>query len=67
MSSTAADTASILGSTEVATILGIDKSTLTRMVAAGEITAERLGNRRNSALIFHADEVERVRRERASC
>lgn len=51
----------IVGSAEAAQLLGIDKSTLTRWVAAGDITPlGRVSDRKNSAFIFERAEVERV-------
>lgn len=58
--------APVMGSAEAAHFLGIDKSTLTRWVADGAIAATRIGDRKNSALIFDRAEVERVKAERAA-
>lgn len=64
---TTAGTDTFVGSTEAAAILGIDKSTLTRWVAAGEVEAAgRVSNRKNSAFVFTRAEIERVKREKAA-
>lgn len=49
----------VIGSREVCRLLGINKSTLSRWVAAGKITpASRLGSGPTCAYVFNRAEVE---------
>ena len=57
----------LIGSTEALDILGIDRSTLSRWVAAGKLTpAARLGDAVNAALVFHVGDVRALAAQRAA-
>ena len=50
-----------IGSAEACRILKIDRSTLSRWVAAGRVPlAMRVGDKSNAALVFDRAEVERL-------
>ena len=54
----------VIGSTEAAAILGIDKSTLTRWVIEGRVPCiGRVSAKRNGALLFDLHEIETFRQE----
>lgn len=56
----------LIGSTEAARTINVDKTTLTRWVADGRIaTAHKLPGR-NGAYLFHRGEVDRVAKEYAA-
>lgn len=59
------DTA-LIGTTEAARVIDCDKTTLTRWLAAGRITAAHKLPGKNGALLFTRAEVERVRDEYAA-
>lgn len=54
---------SLLGTAEAATRIGIERSTLTRWVAAGRIKVAAKLPGRTGAVLFTRDEVERVAKE----
>ena len=56
----------IIGSTEACTILVVDKSTLSRWVAAGRITPVARLPRKNGALIFNRSDIDALAAERAT-
>jgi predicted site-specific integrase-resolvase len=56
----------IIGSTEACTILAVDKSTLSRWVAAGRITPVARLPRKNGALIFNRSDIDALAAERAT-
>lgn len=56
----------IIGSTEACTILGVDKSTLSRMVADQRLTPTHKLPGRNGAFLFNRDDIERAATERKS-
>ena len=56
----------LIGTTEAARILNIDKPTLTRWVAAGRITAAHKLPGKNGAFIFHRADITALAKERAS-
>jgi predicted site-specific integrase-resolvase len=56
----------LIGSAEAALIIGIDKPTLTRWVAAGRITPVHKLPGKNGAFIFHRADVTALAKERAS-
>jgi predicted site-specific integrase-resolvase len=52
----------LIGSRDVCRIFEIDKSTLSRWVAAGKLTpALRLNEKTNGAFLFHRKDVEKLR------
>jgi predicted site-specific integrase-resolvase len=57
----------LVGATEAAHILGVDKSTLTRWAGDGTLPSlGRLSDRRNSALIFDLKTVQAMADKRAA-
>ena len=48
----------LIGTTEAAQLLGVDKTTLTRWVAAGRIHVAARLPKTNGALLFHRDDIE---------
>jgi len=53
--------AELIGSTEACRLLGKDKATLSRWVAAGRITpAARASDKPNGAFLFYRSDVERL-------
>jgi excisionase family DNA binding protein len=56
----------LIGTTEAARILNIDKPTLTRWVAAGRITAVLKLPGKNGAFLFHRADITQLANERAS-
>lgn len=54
----------LIGSTEAARILNIDKATLTRWVAAGDLTPAHKLPGKNGAMLFHRADIDRLARER---
>lgn len=59
-------TETLIGASEAAGLLGIDRSTLTRWVKAGRIEAAHKNPHSNGALVFDREAVERLAAERAS-
>jgi excisionase family DNA binding protein len=51
----------LIGTAEAATILGLDRSTLVRMVASGDVTAVTLTSGRTAPLFFHRSDIEALR------
>ena len=60
------DQVELLGSREVCRELEIDKSTLTRWVAAGIVTAAKKLPGLNGAFLFTRTEIDRLKSERAA-
>ena len=56
----------LMGSTEAARTIGVDKSTLTRWAAEGRIAVAHKLPGKNGAALYFASEVERVRAEYAA-
>lgn len=56
----------LIGTTEAAQIIDVDKATLTRWVASGRIAAATKLPKKNGAYLFTRDEVERVASEYAA-
>lgn len=56
----------LIGSTEVARILGIDKATLTRWVAAGEVPVALKLPHKNGARLFRRRDIERLAARKAA-
>ena len=56
----------LIGSTEAARILQVDKPTLTRWVAAGRIIAVHKLPGKNGAFLFHRADIETLAKERAA-
>ena len=56
------ETPTYIGSAEACRLLGIDRSTLSRWVAAGRLPlAMKVGTATNGALLFHRADVEALR------
>jgi excisionase family DNA binding protein len=56
----------LIGSAEAARILGIDKPTLTRWVAAGRITPAHKLPGKNGAFLFHRADITALANERTT-
>jgi len=56
----------LLGTTEAAKRIDVDKATLTRWVASGRVVAATKLPKKNGAYLFTRDEVERIAAEVAA-
>lgn len=62
-----AQTPELIGSPEACRILQIDRSTLSRWVQLNKLQpAFRLGDSRNSQMVFRRDDVEKYKAEQAA-
>lgn len=60
-------TPSLIGSQEAAAILGVDRSTLNRMIRRGEVTPlTKLGDGRTAAWAFDRAQIEALAAERGA-
>lgn len=60
------DLSNLIGSTEAARTIGVDKTTLSRWAAAGKITAAHQLPGKNGAVLFTREEVARCAAEYAA-
>ena len=53
---------SLIGTAEVATLLGVDKATVTRWAQDGKLSiAARVGASQNAAMLFRREDVENLK------